>query len=102
MSINVNDPQDVLTISQVAERLGICEVSAYRAARRGEIPVLRLGSRILVPRAAFNRWLETAGANLAEIGSEDPVKTSAKQNNLAALASQEARETHAKGKGGAR
>jgi excisionase family DNA binding protein len=30
----------------------------YNAINRGEIPSLRLGRRILIPRAAFLKWLE--------------------------------------------
>ena len=43
-----------LTIPEVAQLLGISRGSAYEAARGGEIagvPVLRVGRRLLVPRA---------------------------------------------------
>ena len=30
----------------------------YQAIHRGEIPSVRLGRRILIPKAAFFRWLE--------------------------------------------
>ena len=39
----------------------ISRASVYAAIRRGEIPHLKLGKRLLVPRYAFERWLETAG-----------------------------------------
>ncbi len=32
----------------------------YAAIKRGEVPNLRLGHRILIPRFAFMRWLGTA------------------------------------------
>jgi excisionase family DNA binding protein len=38
--------------------LGISRNKAYEAARRGEIPTIRIGHRILVPAAAFERMLE--------------------------------------------
>ena len=39
--------------------MGVSKNVAYEAARRGEIPSIRLGGRILVPRAALERLLET-------------------------------------------
>ncbi len=42
-----------LTVEQAAEILGISRSSAYRAVARGEIPVIRIGRRILVPTAKF-------------------------------------------------
>jgi excisionase family DNA binding protein len=48
-----------LTVTEAAEALGISRASAYEAARTGALPVLRFGRRLLVPRAAFDRLLET-------------------------------------------
>ena len=48
---------DVLTIAEVATRLRIGRNGAYEAAKRGDFPVLQIGRRLLVPRAAFERWL---------------------------------------------
>lgn len=44
---------EALTISveDAARLLGISRGSAYQAARRGELPVIRLGRRLLIPRA---------------------------------------------------
>ena len=39
-----------LTIEEAAELLGISRSLAYEAARSGELPTLKLGRRILVPR----------------------------------------------------
>ncbi len=33
----------------------------YNAIKRKEVPHLRLGHRILIPRHAFMKWLESAG-----------------------------------------
>ena len=43
----------VFTVGEVAKLLGIGRISAYRAAERGDIPSIRLGRRIVVPKAAF-------------------------------------------------
>lgn len=49
-----------LTVEQAAEYLGISRGSAYAAVRTGEIPHVRIGSRILVPRAALEHLLQPA------------------------------------------
>ncbi|WOH55139.1 helix-turn-helix domain-containing protein [Bradyrhizobium sp. BWC-3-1] len=49
-----------ITISEAAERLGVSRNTAYEAARRGDIPVIRIGKRFLVPIAAFERLLAEA------------------------------------------
>jgi excisionase family DNA binding protein len=54
----VNEPLTI-TIADAAQLLGISRGSAYQAAQRGELPVIRLGRRLLVPRA---RLLELVGA----------------------------------------
>jgi len=41
------------TIVEAAEILGIARSSAYRAARTGEIPTIKIGRRILVARQAL-------------------------------------------------
>ncbi len=46
-----------LTVTEVAEILGICRTSAYEAVRNGQIPSLRIGNRLLVPTAALRRQL---------------------------------------------
>jgi excisionase family DNA binding protein len=50
------------TVEQAARLLGIGRNSAYDAVRRGEIPVLKIGHRYLVPRAALERMLSAVGA----------------------------------------
>ncbi len=53
------DPRSVPTISVegFARMVGVSRTSAYAAARRGDIPVLRIGHRILVPTVAVYRLL---------------------------------------------
>jgi excisionase family DNA binding protein len=46
-----------LTIEEVARALGIGRNSAFAAAHRGEIPVLKVGRRLLVPKAALEKML---------------------------------------------
>lgn len=46
-----------LSIPEASQELGIGRSSAYEAARRGELPTIRIGHRLLVPRAALDRML---------------------------------------------
>ena len=50
-----------LSVEEAANLLGISRSLAYELAARGELPVLRLGRRIVVPRAALERLLDAAG-----------------------------------------
>jgi excisionase family DNA binding protein len=45
-------------IEEAAALLGIGRSRCYEAARTGEIPAIRIGRRLLVPRAALERLLE--------------------------------------------
>jgi len=46
-----------VTVEESAEFLGISRGSAYEAARSGELPVIRIGRRLLVPTALLLRML---------------------------------------------
>jgi excisionase family DNA binding protein len=49
-----------LTVEEAAQALGISRASAYEAVRAKQIPSVRIGKRILVPKAALARMLEEA------------------------------------------
>jgi len=51
-----------MTVEEAAQQLGISRNSAYVLARSGELPVLRLGRRLVVSRAGLARMLDQAGA----------------------------------------
>jgi excisionase family DNA binding protein len=51
---------EVLTVEEAAKILGVSRGVAYRAAGAGELPVLRLGHRLVVPRAALAVMLAKA------------------------------------------
>ena len=48
------------TVEEAAELLGISRNSAYEAVRKGEIPTIRLGRRILIPRSRLEAMLDQA------------------------------------------
>ncbi len=47
-----------LTVEEAAELLGVGRSSAYEAARRGDIPAIRVGHRLVVSAPALLRLLE--------------------------------------------
>ena len=50
--------REVISVPEAGHRLGISRNSAYDAARRGEIPTIRIGKHLLVPIVAFQRLIE--------------------------------------------
>jgi excisionase family DNA binding protein len=48
-----------LTVSEAATLLGISRALAYELVARGEIPSLRLGRRVVVPRGALVSMIES-------------------------------------------
>jgi len=46
-----------ITIPEAAAKLGISRISAYKAAQLGQLPVLRIGKRLVVPKAPLERIL---------------------------------------------
>ena len=57
MGENSSIERQCYTVPEAAELLGISRNHGYEMARRGEIPVLRLGGRLVVPKASFDRML---------------------------------------------
>jgi excisionase family DNA binding protein len=49
--------QTVFTVGEVERILGTRKLSAYHAVARGDIPSVRIGRRILIPRQAVRQLL---------------------------------------------
>lgn len=50
------DPRTI-TVEQAAAELGIGRNQAYEAVHAGQIPSIRIGRRILIPKEAFERLI---------------------------------------------
>lgn len=50
------------TLQEAAQLLGVGRSAAYEAARQGQIPVIRVGRRLLVPKVALDRLLKSVEA----------------------------------------
>ena len=59
-----------LTIPEAARVLGIGRTPAYQAAHSGELPTIRIGRRLLVPRAALDHLLSANARHATESTNE--------------------------------
>jgi excisionase family DNA binding protein len=55
-----NSEKLTYTVPEAGEILGVGRSAAYEGARTGEIPTIKIGKRILVPKIALERKLEKA------------------------------------------
>ena len=54
----MSDERLTVTVTEAAELLGISRGMAYECVRTGELPSVRLGGRILIPRRKLEDLLE--------------------------------------------
>ncbi|MGO4513244.1 helix-turn-helix domain-containing protein [Bradyrhizobium sp. 2TAF36] len=57
----MTDDRLVYEVPEAGAMLGLTRNGSYEAAKRGDIPTIRIGKLIRVPKAAFHRMLEEAG-----------------------------------------
>jgi excisionase family DNA binding protein len=53
---------DTYSVPAAGRRLGLGRNASYQAARRGQLPILRFGRKLRVPRLAFEKMLAEAGS----------------------------------------
>jgi excisionase family DNA binding protein len=56
----INDESVILTVGETAKLLRLSKTTTYDQIRQGTIPYIRMGKRILVPRAALMRRIDQA------------------------------------------
>jgi excisionase family DNA binding protein len=56
-----HDTPKTMSVPEAGRQLGVGKNGAYAAAARGEMPVIKIGSRLRVPVVAFDRMLAEAG-----------------------------------------
>lgn len=59
--INGDDGRLVYDVPEAGAMLGLTRNASYEAAKRGDIPTMRIGKLLRVPKAAFHKMLEEAG-----------------------------------------
>ena len=52
------DEKQVFTVEEAGIVLGLSRASAYEAVRRGIVPSLKIGRRVVVPKRALERMLD--------------------------------------------
>jgi excisionase family DNA binding protein len=52
----------VYDVPEAGALIGLSRNGSYEAAKRGDIPTIRIGGLIKVPKAAFHRMLEQPAA----------------------------------------
>jgi len=60
-----DDSRATFKVPEAAQVAGVGKRSIYKGIAAGEIPHLRFGRNILIPRTAFMRWLDACGAPAA-------------------------------------
>jgi len=63
---SVPEPQHArltFTVDEAAQVLGISRAFAYESVRRGDIPNIKIGKRILIPKVALERLLASADSD---------------------------------------
>jgi excisionase family DNA binding protein len=51
------EPEPTYSVPEAGRRAGLGRNASYAAAKRGEIPTMRFGRKLRVPRLAFERRL---------------------------------------------
>ena len=72
-----------VTVEEAATILGVDRNKAYEAARSGEIPTIRIGKRLLVPRAALERLLAVGANRSARMTQPSPKRRPANASDPA-------------------
>ncbi len=68
MSDPPETPSLTITVTEAARYLGIGRNTAYEAIRRNEIPSIRIGRRIVIPRHRFLEWLGASDTDEGDAG----------------------------------
>lgn len=66
--------RETYTVPEAARRLGLSRNAAYEAAKRGELPTLKIGGRLIVPIAAFEKMLASVKFGGVSNHHDDPAE----------------------------
>jgi hypothetical protein len=77
----------------VRRLLGLSRNGSYEAAKRGDIPTLRIGRLLMVPKAPFHRLLELTATGTAVPAKDGVSKRSQSYNVETAAGEEEGPET---------
>ena len=52
----ISEEKIALSVSEVAEALGVSRPTVYQLIHRNDFPSFKVGSRTLIPRLALEKW----------------------------------------------
>jgi excisionase family DNA binding protein len=55
------DAPTYASVEHLAHEIGVSRHACYAAIRKGLIPHIKIGRRIILPKAAISEWLKNAG-----------------------------------------
>ena len=55
---NYDDGTSLLRVGEVAELLGLSRSKVYAMTASGELPVIKIGTAVRVPKKALEEWIE--------------------------------------------
>jgi hypothetical protein len=58
MSVPTADERPTMPVEEAGGHIGLGRTASYEAARRGDLPTIRIGRRVVVPTAALRRLLQ--------------------------------------------
>ena len=83
----------VYRVPEAGRLLGLSRNGSYEAAKRGDIPTIRIGRLLLVPKVPFHRLIELMGKGTAVPGKECASRTCQRWEAEAAAAAKGRPET---------
>lgn len=57
-TLSAHQEKLVFSVSETAKLLGLSQPATYQAVKRGQIPCIRFGRRMLIPRFALMKFLD--------------------------------------------
>lgn len=81
----------VLSVEEARKLLGLSRGLMYEAVRSGQLPSVRIGRRILIPRAALKRLLEEADIRHARSAQVESDSTGSSETSEGSLDGQQLR-----------
>jgi excisionase family DNA binding protein len=77
--------ENLYSIREVAALLGVGLNQTYNAARKGDIPTIRLGKRFFVPKTAFETMLNGPNPSINGIDEKAIIKSSNRAKKIALI-----------------
>ena len=61
-----------ISVQELSSQMGISLAKAYELTRRPGFPILRVGTRILIPVDSLREWLQSSARGEQEASHNDP------------------------------